>query len=52
VPDDAADAGAEPLVLPAEAFIRLLYGRLDREHARDVTSDPRLDVLREAFPGF
>jgi hypothetical protein len=39
--------------LPAEAFIRLLYGRLDPDHTpSSVTTDGAdLDVLRRAFPG-
>ena len=43
------------LDLPAEALLRLVYGRLDADHtptlglsARDVT----LDDLRAIFPGF
>jgi uncharacterized protein (TIGR03083 family) len=48
--DTAADA---ELTLPAEAFVRLVYGRLDPDHtpasvqARGVD----LDLLRRAFPG-
>ncbi len=51
---DASDRGDgdEPLVLPAEAFIRLLYGRLDADHASAVPADDRLAALRAAFPGF
>lgn len=41
-----------PLRMPAEAFLRLLYGRLDAAHAGGVADDPRLPRLREAFPGF
>jgi uncharacterized protein (TIGR03083 family) len=41
------------LVLPAEALIRLVYGRLDPEHTPEVgTSDVDLDELRAIFPGF
>jgi uncharacterized protein (TIGR03083 family) len=41
------------LTLPAEAFIRLLYGRLDPDHTPSSVSADRadLDVLRRAFPG-
>lgn len=55
VPDDSEDAPdleLPDLELPAEAFIRLVYGRLDPDHtplfkgAEDV-----LDELRRAFPG-
>lgn len=41
-----------PLRLPAEALIRLIYGRLDPDHAASVPDDERLDRLRQAFPGF
>ena len=49
--DDGSSGG--PLSLPAEAFIRLLYGRLDPDHTpRSVSADGAdLDVLRRAFPG-
>jgi uncharacterized protein (TIGR03083 family) len=49
---DDTDARAE-LLLPTEAFVRLVYGRLDPDHtpssveARGVD----LDLLRSAFPG-
>jgi uncharacterized protein (TIGR03083 family) len=42
--------------LPAEAFLRLVYGRLDAEHTptAEVTTDGAVDLpaLRAAFPGF
>src|SRR5258707_1070265 len=45
--DQAADA------LPAEAFIRLVYGRLDPAHTPSVeTRRADLDELRQVFPGF
>lgn len=51
-PGRAAAATAE-LVLPAEAFIRLVYGRLDPAHTPPVTvTGIELDELRRAFPGF
>ena len=45
---------AADLTLPAEAFIRLVYGRLDPAHTpSSVTGDTgRLADLRKAFPGF
>jgi hypothetical protein len=48
-PDDAAAR----LHVPAEAFIRLVYGRLDADHTPDsVRADGiDLDTLRRAFPG-
>jgi uncharacterized protein (TIGR03083 family) len=49
----APAAPAASLVLPAEAFIRLIYGRLDPEHTPPhATSGVDLDDLRRAFPGF
>jgi uncharacterized protein (TIGR03083 family) len=45
--DDAPD-----LELPAEALVRLVYGRLDAEHTPDFEGDAAdLDELRRAFPG-
>ncbi len=50
---DVTDGDAEPpLMMPAEAFIRLIYGRLDPAHAPGVPDDPRLPPLRAAFTGF
>lgn len=42
------------LQLPAEAFIRLIYGRLDPDHTPDETRADGidLDAVRRAFPGF
>ena len=41
------------LRLPAEAFVRLLFGRLDPNHTPPVqTEGVDLDLLRQAFPGF
>ena len=46
------DGGAPDLRLPAEAFIRLVYGRLDPEHTPPFEGDPALlDSLRSVFPG-
>lgn len=49
--DDAA--GDAELTLPAEAFVRLAYGRLDPDHTPDsvATRGVDLDLLRSAFPG-
>ena len=44
--DNAAD-----LELPAEAFIRLVYGRLDPAHTPAVSGSADLDELRRSFPG-
>jgi hypothetical protein len=37
-------------VLPAEAVVRLVYGRLDDEHAPAAVHGPALEVLRRVFP--
>lgn len=55
-PDSVRLAAGDPdsppdLVLPAEAFIRLVYGRLDPEHTPSDTEGADLDRLRQAFPG-
>jgi uncharacterized protein (TIGR03083 family) len=46
-------AAAAELTLPAEAFVRLVYGRLDPGHTpRSVTATGvDLDLLRKTFPG-
>jgi uncharacterized protein (TIGR03083 family) len=50
---DAA-AGASEISMPAEALLRLAYGRLDPAHTpAQVKADPAdLDRLRKIFPGF
>ena len=50
----ASEGGSEPddLVLAAEAFCRLVYGRLDPDHTPPVSGDAALlDTLRQVFPG-
>ena len=46
--------GASEITMPAEALLRLSYGRLDPRHTpAGVTGDPAdLDRLRRVFPGF
>lgn len=55
-PDQAGPAGAAiaEVTMPAEALLRLSYGRLDAGHTpASVTADPAdLDRLRAIFPGF
>ncbi|EIV95435.1 maleylpyruvate isomerase family mycothiol-dependent enzyme [Frankia sp. QA3] len=49
------DGEARParLRLPAEAFLRLVYGRLDPAHTPSLEADGvDVDTLRAAFPGF
>jgi hypothetical protein len=56
-PDEAVGlerggGGNADLTMPAEAFIRLVYGRLDPDHTPRVDGDPALlDQLRATFPG-
>jgi uncharacterized protein (TIGR03083 family) len=47
------DTSAPALSLPTEAFVRLVYGRLDRDHTPDsvTASGVDLDALRATFPG-
>jgi uncharacterized protein (TIGR03083 family) len=48
-----ADADGPELRLPAEAFVRLVYGRLDSAHTPPIEgSGIDLDDLRRIFPGF
>ena len=47
------DSGKVRLRLPAEAFVRLVYGRLDTEHTPATVESENVepDMLRRAFPG-
>ncbi len=51
---DVAGTQVDEVSMPAEALLRLAYGRLDPEHTpAEVTGDPAsLDKLRKIFPGF
>ena len=53
-PEDGTDAPVSEVTMPAEALLRLSYGRLDLAHTpASVTGDPAgLDQLRAIFPGF
>jgi uncharacterized protein (TIGR03083 family) len=47
------EEGLTELRLPAEAFVRLVYGRLGPHHTPPVEADGvDLDELRQLFPGF
>ena len=49
----STSAGDADVEITAEAFIRLVYGRLDPDHTpAPVAGDRCLDVLRAVFPGF
>jgi uncharacterized protein (TIGR03083 family) len=44
---------AVDLTMPAEAFVRLVYGRLDADHTPELTGDgAALHDLRATYPGF
>jgi hypothetical protein len=48
-------AGTPVLRMPAEALLRLVYGRLDSGHTPPVqvlSGRVELDLLRQTFPGF
>jgi uncharacterized protein (TIGR03083 family) len=44
--------GAVDLEIPAEAFVRLVYGRLDPGHTPDSVTGDALELLRSVYPGF
>ncbi len=47
------ELGLSELTLPAEAFVRLVYGRLDPGHEPEAeNAGVELDELRPLFPGF
>lgn len=51
--ETAPELGLSELRLPAEAFVRLVYGRLDPDHTPPVeNAGVELDELRTIFPGF
>jgi uncharacterized protein (TIGR03083 family) len=50
-PSDGEE-GRPELRLPAEALVRLVYGRLDPAHTPAEASGADLDELRQLFPGF
>ncbi|HEY0870938.1 MAG TPA: maleylpyruvate isomerase family mycothiol-dependent enzyme [Acidothermaceae bacterium] len=50
-PLDARSDADRLLLLPAEAFARLVFGRLDADHTPPGADDPILEKLRPVFPG-
>jgi uncharacterized protein (TIGR03083 family) len=44
--------GPATLTLPAEALVRLVYGRLDAEHTPSDVQGAEIERLRAVFPGF
>jgi len=53
-PGEAGGGAAPQVTMPAEALLRLAYGRLDAAHTpASVTGEADvLDKLRAIFPGF
>ena len=49
---DTSHQGTVDVELPAEAFVRLIYGRLDAVAGLDDGAEVNLEHLRRAFPGF
>ena len=47
----STNAAAPDLQLPAEAFVRLVYGRLDPGHTPRGVEGPEVESLRSIFPG-
>lgn len=55
-PEEVSISPSDPvedpdLILPAEALVRLVYGRLDPDHTPPVRGTADLDELRRVFPG-
>jgi uncharacterized protein (TIGR03083 family) len=50
--EGGGEAGLAELRLPAEALVRLVYGRLDADHTPVAAESAELDELRGLFPGF
>jgi len=51
--EEPPESGRSELRLPAEAFIRLIYGRMDEAHTPPAeTAGVELDELRQIFRGF
>ena len=51
--ESTPELGLSELRMPAEAFVRLIYGRMDEAHTPPVESAAvELDELRQIFPGY
>ena len=53
--DQASTDQAGRIEMPAEAFLRLVYGRLDPDHTppvKMISGQISMDLLRRTFPGF
>jgi hypothetical protein len=53
-PGPGGTGSAAQITLPAEAMLRLVYGRLDPGHTPTAATagGPGLDQVRAVFPGF
>lgn len=49
---DSAHTGEVDFELPTEAFVRLVYGRLDAEHTPSGVNELHVESLRKSFAGF
>jgi hypothetical protein len=49
--EPAESTDSHDVELPAEAFVRLVYGRLDPEHTPASINSEHLATLRTIFPG-
>jgi hypothetical protein len=50
--EGGGEDGLPSLRMPAEALVRLVYGRLDAEHTPAAADSAELAELRALFPGF
>jgi len=50
--EPSAPADVADLTIPAEAFVRLVYGRLDAAHTPAGLDAALVATLRPIFPGF
>jgi hypothetical protein len=49
---ETAHDGEVDLEIPAEALVRLVYGRLDPGHTPDSVTGSAVELLRGVYPGF
>jgi hypothetical protein len=49
----SGEDGTARIRMPAEALLRLVYGRLDPDHTpQAISGGVDLELLRQIFPGF
>jgi uncharacterized protein (TIGR03083 family) len=49
---EGSSTGKVDFEVPAESFVRLVYGRLDKENAPQGIDEAYLETLQSVFPGF